>query len=71
MKKKYRVLAINPGSTSTKVAMYEETKCLFEQVIRHSKEDLDSFADIYAQYDYRRDLVETGAGRTRIFRVGP
>ncbi len=58
MKKKYRVLAINPGSTSTKVAMYEETKCLFEQVIRHSKEDLDSFADIYAQYDYRRDLVE-------------
>ncbi len=58
MKKKYRVLAINPGSTSTKIALYEETHCLFEEVIRHSKEELSPFADIYAQYDYRRNLVE-------------
>lgn len=58
MKKKYRVLAINPGSTSTKIAVYEEEKCLFEEVIRHSTEELAAFADIYAQYDYRRNLVE-------------
>ncbi len=58
MKKKYLVLAINPGSTSTKIAVYEEEKCLFEETIRHSTEELNSFADIYAQYDYRRDLVE-------------
>ena len=29
MKKKYRVLAINPGSTSTKIAVYEEETSLF------------------------------------------
>ena len=63
MKKKHRVLAINPGSTSTKIALYEESHCLFEEVIRHSKEELVSFADIYAQYDYRRDLVEQAVER--------
>lgn len=58
MKRSNKVLAINPGSTSTKIALYEESHCLFEEVIRHSKTDLSSFADIYAQYDYRKDLVE-------------
>ncbi len=63
MKKKHRVLAINPGSTSTKIALYEETHCLFEEVIRHSKEELAAFTDIYAQYDYRRALVEQAVER--------
>lgn len=58
MREKYKVLAINPGSTSTKIAIYEEEICLFEETIRHSTEELNSFADIYAQYDYRRSLVE-------------
>ena len=58
MKKKYRVLAINPGSTSTKIAVYEEEISLFEETIRHSAEELSAFADIYAQYDFRRELVE-------------
>ena len=58
MKKKYKVLAINPGSTSTKIAVYEEGKDLFEEVIRHSTEEIAGFTDIYAQYDYRLDMVE-------------
>lgn len=57
-KKKFKVLAINPGSTSMKIAVYEEAECLFEEVIRHSKEDLAPFSNIYAQYDFRRELVE-------------
>jgi butyrate kinase len=56
--KKFKVLAINPGSTSTKIAVYEEEKCLFEEVIRHSTDEISAFADIYAQYDYRRVMVE-------------
>lgn len=64
MDKKYKVLAINPGSTSTKIALYEETACLFEEVIRHNTEDLAKFVTIYDQYDYRRDLIEAAlAGR--------
>lgn len=58
MNKKYKVLSINPGSTSTKIAVYEEEECLFEETIRHSAEELNAFADIYEQYDYRRNLVE-------------
>ena len=57
MKEKYRVLAINPGSTSTKIAVYEEETSLFEETIRHSAEELAGFADIYAQYDFRREMV--------------
>lgn len=58
MSKKFKVLALNPGSTSTKIALYEEDSCLFEEVIRHSKEDLAPFVTIYDQYEYRRDMVE-------------
>ena len=58
MDKKYKVLAINPGSTSTKIALYEEEKCLFEEVIRHGTEELGQFATIYDQYEYRRNLIE-------------
>ena len=57
MTKKFKVLALNPGSTSTKIAVYEEETCLFEEVIRHSKEDLAPFVTIYDQYEYRRDMV--------------
>ena len=58
MNKTFKVLALNPGSTSTKIAVYAEDKCLFEEVIRHSKEDLAPFSTIYDQYEYRRDMVE-------------
>ncbi len=63
MSKQYKVLALNPGSTSTKIALYEEEKCFFEEVIRHSKEDLAAFATIYDQYEYRRDLIEAALVR--------
>ena len=63
MSKQYKVLALNPGSTSTKIALYEEEKCVFEEVIRHSKEDLAAFATIYDQYEYRRDLIEAALVR--------
>ncbi|MDF2569904.1 MAG: buk2 1 [Sporomusa sp.] len=54
----YKVLAINPGSTSTKIAVYTNEQLEFEQVIRHSTDDLKPFIKIYDQYDYRRQLVE-------------
>ncbi|SDD36823.1 butyrate kinase [Sporomusa acidovorans] len=54
----YKILAINPGSTSTKIAVYTNEKINFEQVIRHSLDELKPFAKIYDQYDYRLQLVE-------------
>lgn len=54
----YKILAINPGSTSTKIAVYTNETIDFEQVIRHSIEELKPFKKIYDQYDYRLQLVE-------------
>lgn len=54
----YTILAINPGSTSTKIAVYTNEVIDFEQVIRHSIDELKPFAKIYDQYDYRLQLVK-------------
>ncbi|MBQ3850046.1 MAG: butyrate kinase, partial [Clostridia bacterium] len=59
MEKKYRVLAINPGSTSTKVGIYEGSEMLYEGTVRHSREELAEFTTIYAQKDMRLKLVES------------
>ena len=53
----YRVLAINPGSTSTKIAVYEDDCPIFEKTLRHSPEELAPYPDIIDQYDYRQKLV--------------
>ncbi|SDF25073.1 butyrate kinase [Sporolituus thermophilus] len=58
MKHQYKILAINPGSTSTKIAVYADETCLFEETIRHSAEELAPFARINDQYEFRRQLVE-------------
>lgn len=51
------VLAINPGSTSTKFALYEESDLVFEKNLAHSVEDLAAFKDITGQLDFRKELI--------------
>lgn len=53
----YRVLAINPGSTSTKIAVYEDENPLFEKTLRHDPEELEPFSGIIEQYEFRKALV--------------
>ncbi len=53
----YRVLAINPGSTSTKIAVYDENSPVFEKTLRHDPAELDKYGGIIEQYDYRKGLV--------------
>lgn len=53
----YRVLAINPGSTSTKIAVYEDDNPLFEKTLRHSPKELEPFDGIIEQHDFRKGLV--------------
>ncbi len=57
-KKQYKILAINPGSTSTKLAIYMDEICQFQHVLRHSLCELSQFATINDQYVFRRTLVE-------------
>jgi butyrate kinase len=53
----YRVLAINPGSTSTKIAVYDDTTPVFEKVLRHDPSELDKYGGILEQYEFRKNLV--------------
>lgn len=53
----YRVLAINPGSTSTKIAVFDDESPLFEKTLRHDPAELDKFGGIIEQYDFRKGLV--------------
>lgn len=55
--KQYRILAINPGSTSTKVAVYEGKSLLKELTLRHSSEDLKDFNRITDQFEFRKDII--------------
>ncbi len=50
-------LVINPGSTSTKIAVYEEEKEIFTEGLTHSSEELAGFATIASQYDFRRARI--------------
>jgi len=52
-----RILAINPGSTSTKIAVYVNTRVVFLKTIKHPAEELKQFKHIADQYDYRKDIV--------------
>ncbi len=53
----YRILVINPGSTSTKVAVYEDRQEQWSQSISHSREELAAFDGVYGQLDFRTELV--------------
>ena len=55
----YKILSINPGSTSTKIACYEDENLIFEQTIRHSGEELSKFEKIFDQYEFRRNVILT------------
>jgi butyrate kinase len=53
----YRVLAINPGSTSTKIAVYDDINPVFEKTLRHDPAELEPFGGIIEQYEFRKNLV--------------
>lgn len=52
-----KILAINPGSTSTKIAVYHDTEPVLVASIPHSAEDIGRFKKITDQYEYRLDLI--------------
>jgi butyrate kinase len=53
----YKILSINPGATSTKVALYQDTKPIKVEVIRHSPDDISVFKHTLGQLDYRKGLI--------------
>lgn len=53
----FKILSINPGGTSTKVALYLGENPLKEETIRHSPEELSSFNSTLDQLEYRKELI--------------
>lgn len=51
------ILAINPGSTSTKIAVYDNTKSVFVKNIKHISEELKQFETIPQQFHFRKELI--------------
>lgn len=54
---KYRILAINPGSTSTKVAVFDNETEVFSKNIAHNAQDLAKYEQITDQKPYRATLI--------------
>lgn len=50
-------LIINPGSTSTKIGVFEDETLLFEETLRHSSEEIGRFDSIVAQKDFRKEII--------------
>ena len=53
----YKILVINPGSTSTKFAVFHDEKLVFQQTLRHSGEELKPFPTIASQYEFRKEVL--------------
>lgn len=52
-----KILAINPGSTSTKIAVFNDLNLLYDKTLRHSVEELEPYNSIIEQYEFRRDCI--------------
>lgn len=53
----YKILALNPGSTSTKIALYEDSKEVFKINIEHSNEELEKYKNVADQYEMRYEAI--------------
>ena len=53
----FRILVINPGSTSTKLAIFEDEECRISQTIYHDASELSKYAHLFDQYEFRKKAL--------------
>nr|WP_160721552.1 butyrate kinase [Bacillus sp. USDA818B3_A] len=53
----FRILTINPGSTSTKIGVFDNEVSMFEKTIRHDAKKINSFPTIIDQYQFRKTAI--------------
>ncbi|MCL2620640.1 MAG: butyrate kinase [Defluviitaleaceae bacterium] len=54
---KMKILIVNPGSTSTKMGLYDGETPIFEKTLRHQTEELTPFERVGDQYDFRKGII--------------
>lgn len=57
MDKRFKIFTINPGSTSTKIALFENDRELFRHNVSHDSQVLSEFTDILDQLPYRKEMI--------------
>jgi butyrate kinase len=55
--KEYRILVINPGSTSTKIGVFDNERSIFEKTLRHDSYIINTFPSIIEQYEFRKQTI--------------
>jgi butyrate kinase len=63
---KNTILVINPGSTSTKIAVFRDERMVHEETIRHERNEFAGMKTVAEQYRVRRDLIVSSLGRAGI-----
>lgn len=53
----YKLLIINPGSTSTKIGVYEDEKEVFVETLRHSSDEIAKYGSIFEQKEFRKEVI--------------
>jgi butyrate kinase len=53
----FKLLVINPGSTSTKIGVYEDEKQVLDETLRHSSESIAQYSSIYEQFEFRKNVI--------------
>ena len=53
----YKLLIINPGSTSTKIGVYEDEKEVFVETLRHSSDEIAKYDSIFEQKEFRKSVI--------------
>jgi len=56
-KNNYRILVINPGSTSTKIGLFDNENCVFKTTIEHTPKELEPFKEISDQKEFRLNII--------------
>ncbi|TFB23860.1 butyrate kinase [Filobacillus milosensis] len=57
MNQSFRTLIINPGSTSTKIGVFENELSIYEKTIRHETSELDKFDQLMDQFSFRKQVI--------------
>ncbi len=53
----HKQLIINPGSTSTKIGVYDDENPILVETLRHSAEEIGKYKEIYDQLEFRKEVI--------------
>lgn len=53
----FKILVINPGSTSTKLGVFKNDELKHTEILRHSEKEINQFPSIYSQFEFRKKFI--------------